>query len=96
MIKALLIVSALAGGGEYTTEMPSMQACLDARIAIVKQDSTLKTLCVPKGDDTAKIKEFFAIFMGMIDQIKEYEEIDRLNREAEQEDRSCENCPGSD
>ena len=40
MIKALLIVTALAGGGEYRTEMPSMKACLDARTAITKQDAT--------------------------------------------------------
>ena len=34
MIKALLIVTALSGGGQYTTEMPSMSECLKgSRIA---------------------------------------------------------------
>ena len=65
MIKALLIVTALAGGGDYTTEMPTMQACLDARATIVKQDPNVKTLCIPKGDDTAKMKELFKIFMDI-------------------------------
>ena len=65
MIKALLIVTVLAGGGDYTTEMPSMQSCLDARVAIAKQDPNVKTLCVPKGDDTAKMKELFKIFMDI-------------------------------
>ena len=93
MIKALLIVTALAGGGEYRTEMPSMKACLDARTAITKQDPTIKTLCVPKGDETAKMKEFFGIFMGMVDQIVERQELERLNRE---ENRECPDCPESE
>ncbi len=93
MIKALLIVSALAGGGEYRTEMPSMKACLDARIAITKQDKTIKTLCVPKGDETTKMKEFFGIFMGMVDQIIERQELERLHIEA---NRQCSDCPESE
>ena len=74
MIKALLIVAALAGGGDYTTEMPSMQSCLDARLDIMRQDPDLKTLCIPKGDETTKMKEFFKIFMDMIDRIREQEQ----------------------
>ena len=74
MIKALLIVTALAGGGDYTTEMPTMQACLDARTVIVKQDPNVKTLCIPKVDDTAKMKELFKIFMDIVYWMKEQEE----------------------
>ena len=70
----MLIVTALGGGGDYTAEMPSMKECLDARISIAEQDATLKTLCVPMADDQAKVREFFAIFMDMIDKIKEKEE----------------------
>ena len=71
MIKALLIVLLpLTSSGDYTTEMPSMQACLDARNVIIQQDPSIKTLCVPKNDETAKIKEFFAIFIDMIDQLQ--------------------------
>ncbi len=92
MIKALLIVTSLSGGVNYKTEMPSMETCLDARIVIAKQDSKIKTLCVPKEEDSLKVKEFFTIFMDIVDQLKEYEEIDRFNRNSEQENRSCEDC----
>ena len=85
MIKALLIVTALSGGADYTTEMPSMQSCLEARTAITKQDPTIKTLCIPKSDEKAEIKEFFGMFMDIIDQIREKEVLERL-------DRSCEDC----
>lgn len=71
MIKALLIVLLpLTSSGDYTTEMPSMQACLEARTAIVQQDPSIKTLCVPKSDETAKVQEFFAIFLDMVDQLQ--------------------------
>ncbi len=81
MIKALLIITALGGGVQHTTEMPNMKSCLDARVTIMKQDPDAKVLCVPKEDDTLKIRNMFEIFMDLIDQMKEYEEIDRLNRE---------------
>ena len=85
MIKALLIVTALSGGADYTTEMPSMKSGLEARTAITKQDPTIKTLCIPKSDEKAEIKEFFGMFMDIIDQIREKEVLERL-------DRSCEDC----
>ena len=93
MIKALLIVSALSGGADYTTEMPSMKSCLEARTAITKQDPTIKTLCVPKSDDKAEIKEFFGMFMDIIDQIREKEALDRFTRE---ENRTCPLCTESE
>ena len=89
MIKALLIVSALSGGADYTTEMPSMKSCLEARTAITKQDPTIKSLCVPKTDDKAEIKEFFSMFMDIIDQIREKEVLERL-------DRPCPDCTESE
>ena len=43
MMKALLIVSALSGGmGTYEVEMPSMNECLEARIAVMEQDTSVK------------------------------------------------------
>ena len=93
MIKALLIVSALSGGADYTTEMPSMKSCLEARTAITKQDPTIKSLCVPKTDDKAEIKEFFSMFMDIIDQIREKEALDRFTRE---ENRTCPLCTESE
>ena len=76
MLKAMLIVTALGGGGDYTAEMPSMKEWLDARISIAEQDATLKTLCVPMADESAKMQEFFDLFMNMIDQIKAGEKKD--------------------
>ena len=73
MLKAILLVTALGAGGDYMAEMPSMNECLDARITIAEQDPTVKTLCIPMVDDTAKIQEVFAIFMDVIDQIREEE-----------------------
>ena len=52
-MKALLIVSALSGmNGSYEVEMPSFKACLDARVAIMEQDKSAKTLCVPAVAET--------------------------------------------
>ena len=79
MLKAILLVTALGGGGDYTVEMPSMKECLDARTTIAEQDPNVKTLCVPMADDTAKVQEFFMIFMDMIDQIREKEFNDRVD-----------------
>ena len=86
MIKAMLIVAALGG---YTTEMPSMDAGLKARAVINKQDPNIKTLCVPKADDSAKVKDMFKLFMGIVDQLKEYEEVDRLNDEKNRCSKDC-------
>tara|TARA_Y100001951_G_scaffold3685_1_gene2502 strand:+ start:281 stop:577 length:297 start_codon:yes stop_codon:yes gene_type:complete len=91
MIKALLIVTTLAGGN-YTSELPDMKSCLEARAAITKQDNTVKSLCIPKSDESAKMREFFGIFMGMVDQIMERQELDRLNRDLERQDRPCLLC----
>ena len=74
MMKALLIVSALGGGmGSYEVEMPSMNECLDARVAIMEQDKGAKTLCVPAVAETDKMEKFFSIFMGIVTQMKELE-----------------------
>ena len=71
MLKAMLIVAVTGMGGDYTAEMPSMEKCLEMRTVIAEQDATVKTLCVPIADETAKIQEFFWIFMDMVDQIKQ-------------------------
>jgi len=73
MIKALLIVSALGGGAEYTTEMPSMESCLNARTQIMEQDNSIKTLCVPSEDEREKLEEFLLILLNMVDMMKERE-----------------------
>ena len=103
MIKALLIITALGGDGNYikdmndhillesnpplVIDMPSMKSCLQAKKSIAKQDSTIKTLCIPRvAEDGDKFKEYFnnfneefdarterfyRTFMDLLDQLKE-------------------------
>ena len=80
MIKALLIIASMG----VSTEMASMDSCLEARTAILEQDSKVKVLCVPanpKPSESQKMNDMLGVFPKMIDRIKEYEEIDRINRE---------------
>ncbi len=73
MLKAMLVVTALGGGGDYTAEMPSMEECLDARIAIAEQDATLKTLCVPMANDSDQVQEILDSFLEMIKEMRKEE-----------------------
>ena len=75
MIKAMLIVASMGIG----TEMPSMDSCLEARLAISSQDASIKSLCIPKEDETDKMKEMLGVFINMIKKIKELENADRRN-----------------
>ena len=102
MIKALLIIAALGGDGNYlkdmddhiilennpplVIDMPSMKTCLEAKKSIAEQDSTIKTLCIPRVDEDddklkeyfddfnegfdAKTKEFYRTFIDLLDQLK--------------------------
>tara|TARA_R110002124_G_scaffold25439_1_gene92260 strand:+ start:522 stop:776 length:255 start_codon:yes stop_codon:yes gene_type:complete len=82
MMKALLIVSAISGGmGGYEVEMPSMDECLDARVAIMEQDKDAKTLCVPAVAEADKMEQFFSVFMNIVERMREMEN-ERLNAEA--------------
>ena len=91
MLKAILIISSLGGGNDFTVEMPTMEDCLAARIEIQKQDDSLKTLCIPSVDETAKVQEFFDIFMDMIQELKREGESDGIDR-FEQCDRQWDQC----
>ena len=73
MLKAMLVVTVLGGTNVYTVEMPSMKDCLDARITIAEQDPNVKTLCVPKSDDSAKVKELLNSFLDMIKKMRKEE-----------------------
>ena len=92
MIKAMLIIASLG----INTEMPDMDSCLKARLAILEQDNTIKALCVPmtpkkveKDRFPENFEKMMGVFLNMLDRIKEYEEIDRLN---DAENRQCEDC----
>ena len=92
MMKAMLIVSALGGGmGSYEVEMPSMNECLEARVAIMEQDKGAKTLCVPALTETDKLERFFSIFMGIVTQMKELEN-ERDLQGIGSPDWQCEDC----
>ena len=91
MLKAMLIISSLGGGNDLTVKMPTMEDCLAARIEIQKQDDSLKTLCIPSVDETAKVQEFFDIFMDMIQELKREGESDGIDR-FEQCDRQWDKC----
>ena len=94
MMKALLIVSALGGGmGSYEVEMPSMNECLEARVAIMEQDKGAKTLCVPALTETDKMERFFSIFMGIVTQMKELEN-ERDLQGVGPFNWQCEDCKG--
>ena len=81
MMKALLLVSALSGGmGGYEVEMPSMDECLEARVAIMEQDEDAKTLCVPTVAQTDKMEQFFSIFMNIVERMEQIQN-ERLNAE---------------
>ena len=88
----MLIVSALGGGmGSYEVEMPSMNECLEARVAIMEQDKGAKTLCVPAVAETDKMEKFFSIFMGIVTQMKELE---NDSRGIGSFDTECPHCEG--
>ena len=88
----MLIVSALGGGmGSYEVEMPSMNECLEARVAIMEQDKGAKTLCVPTVAETDKMERFFSIFMGIVTQMKELE---NDSRGIGSFDTECPHCEG--
>lgn len=81
-MKALLIVSAVAGMGDYKVEMPSMAECLEARVSIMEQmkdanvtksDAQRVSICVPAIAETDKMEKFFGIFMSIVEQMKELE-----------------------
>ena len=91
MLKAMLIISSLGGGNDFTVEMPTMEDCLAARIEIQKQDDSLKTLCIPSVDETAKVQEFLDMFMSLIQELKREGEPNGIDR-FEQCDRQWDKC----
>ena len=91
MLKAMLIISSLGAGSDFNIPMPSMEDCLAARTEIQKQDDSLKTLCIPSVDETAKVQEFLDMFMDMIQELKREGESDGFDR-LEQCDRQWDKC----
>ena len=76
MIKALLIVTAMSSGGfDYKTEMPSMESCMEARVAVENQNSEVNTLCIPytRESPEKKMQGVFDLFFNLIKKVEKME-----------------------
>ena len=69
MIKALLVVMTMTGS-EYNVNMPDMKTCMEQARIVSSQGVEVEALCIPKADDTAKVKEIFSLFGKMIQEMQ--------------------------
>ena len=69
MIKALLVVMTMTGS-EYNVNMPDMKTCMEQARIVTSQGVEVEALCIPKADDTAKVKEIFSLFGKMIQEMQ--------------------------
>ena len=69
MIKALLVVITMTGS-EYNVNMPDMETCMEQARIVSSQGIEVETLCIPRADKSAKVKEFFSLFGNMIQEFQ--------------------------
>ena len=69
MMKALLVVMTMTGS-EYNVNMPDMETCMEQAKIVSSQGVEVEALCIPKADDTAKVKEIFSLFGNMIQEMQ--------------------------
>ena len=69
MIKALLVVMTVTGS-EYNINMPDMKTCMEQARIVMSQDTAAETLCIPRADKSAKVKEFFSLFGNMVQRLE--------------------------
>ena len=69
MIKALLVIMTMTGS-EYNVNMPDMKTCMEQARIVTSQGVEVEALCIPKADDTAKVKEIFSLFGNMIQEMQ--------------------------
>ena len=69
MIKALLVVMTVTGS-EYNINMPDMKTCMEQARIVMSQDPATETLCIPRADKSAKVKEFFSLFGNMVERLE--------------------------
>ena len=72
MIKALLVVMTVTGS-EYNINMPDMKTCMEQARIVMSQDTAAETLCIPRADKSAKVKEIFSLFGNMVERLQENE-----------------------
>ena len=69
MIKALLVVITMTGS-EYNVNMPDMETCMEQARIVSSQGIEVETLCIPRADKSAKVKEFFSLFGNMVERLE--------------------------
>jgi hypothetical protein len=57
-------------GSEYNVNMPDMKTCMEQARIVSSQGVEVEALCIPKADDTAKVKEIFSLFGNMIQEMQ--------------------------
>jgi len=70
MIKALLVIMTMTGS-EYNVNMPDMQTCMEqAKIVSSQGMAAAETLCIPRADESARVREIFSLFGNMIQEMQ--------------------------
>ena len=69
MIKALLVVMTMTGS-EYNVNMPDMETCMEQARIVSSQKTEVETLCIPRADESARVREIFSLFGNMIQEFQ--------------------------
>ena len=70
MMKALLVIMTMTGS-EYNVNMPDMQTCMEqAKIVSSQGMAAAETLCIPRADESARVREIFSLFGNMIQEMQ--------------------------
>ena len=69
MMKALLVVVTMTGA-EYNVNMPNMKTCMAQARVVSSKGVRVETLCIPRVDHSAKVKEVFNLFGSMIQKMQ--------------------------
>ena len=69
MIKALLVVMTMTGS-EYNVNMPDMETCMEQARIVSLQDKDIQTLCIPRADESARVRQFFSLFVDMVEEFQ--------------------------
>jgi len=69
MIKALLVIMTMTGS-EYNVNMPDMKTCMEQAKIVSSQDEDIRTLCIPRADKSARVREFFDLFGNMVEEFQ--------------------------
>ena len=68
MMKALLVVMTMTGS-EYNVNMPNMETCME-QARVVSSQGAAETLCIPRADKSARVREFFDLFGNIVEEFQ--------------------------